>query len=183
MTRKKKLITFLIMTLIVLGFMIPFYIFIIINVKEDSTSIITPFSWIFWGMTTLILLMEASITFISPGPEKKEKDKSNSELEDPQHGQVWLNFSSNKLEDSVANRIRFDLKAKVFDTENFNLYEINCCIGDEEDDTIIYTNSMLADKYDYIKVLDKTYIIVDVYMENGLNPYSKLKVKQVMRIV
>ncbi len=170
MTKKKKLITFLIMTLIVLGFMIPFYIFIIINVKEDSTSIITPFSWIFWGMTTLILLMEASITFISPGPEKEKKDDSNPELED-----------------SVANRIRFDLKAKVFDTENFNLYEINCCIGDcisdEEDDTIIYTNSMLADKYDYIKVLDKTYIIVDVYIENGLNPYSKLKVKQVMRIV
>ena len=181
MTTKKKLITFLIMTLIVLGCMIPFYIFIIMNIKEDSTSIITSFSWIFWGMTTLILLMEASMTFISPGPEKKEKDKSNSKLEDPQHGQIWLNFSSNKLEDSVVNSIEFNLRAKVFDTENFNLYEINCCMGDDKDDTIIYTNSMLADRFDYIKVLDKIYIIEDVYRENRLSPYSKLKVKQVIR--
>lgn len=73
MTKKKKLVTFIVCLLIVIVCATPTYILIICNLKDDS--ILLPFSCIFWGVMTLITGMEAFAIFSGPGLKEKSDIK------------------------------------------------------------------------------------------------------------
>lgn len=73
MTKKKKLVTFIICLLIMLVCATPAYILIICNLKDNS--ILLPFSCIFWGVMILIIGIEAFAIFTDSGPKEKSDIK------------------------------------------------------------------------------------------------------------